>query len=57
MLPFPRLNAALPQHLKTVDNPQLAPVLDEQQEEIVVDFIRVLSESVKSRVADIPHLK
>lgn len=57
MLPFPRLNAALPQHLKTVDNPQLAPVLDKQQEEIVIDFIRVLSESVKSRVADIPHLK
>ncbi|KAG1174484.1 hypothetical protein G6F70_008376 [Rhizopus microsporus] len=57
LLPFPRLNAALPQHLKTVDNPQIAPVLDEQQEEIVVDFIRVLSDSVKSRVADIPHLK
>ncbi|ORE10373.1 N-terminal nucleophile aminohydrolase [Rhizopus microsporus var. microsporus] len=56
LLPFPRLNTTLPQHLKTVDNPQLAPAIDEQQEQIVVDFIHVLSESVKSRVADIPHL-
>lgn len=57
MLPFPRLNTTIPDHLKAIETPQIEPLIDEDSEQIVNDFISVLSQSVKSRVADIPHLR
>ncbi|KAG1543147.1 hypothetical protein G6F51_006847 [Rhizopus arrhizus] len=56
LLPFPRLNTTIPDHLKAIETPQVEPLIDEDSEQTVNDFISVLSQSVKSRVADIPHL-
>ncbi|CAO3661697.1 unnamed protein product [Rhizopus stolonifer] len=56
LLPFPRLNTTLPSHLEDIKDPQVEPLINVEHQKTVDDFISVLRQSVKSRVADIPHL-
>ncbi|KAI9280048.1 asparagine synthase-domain-containing protein [Sporodiniella umbellata] len=57
ILPFPKINPTVPNSLIDIEDSKCEPTMDQQLQSTVSDFISVLSQSVKSRVADIPHLK
>lgn len=57
IFPFPRLNATVPSNLPPVENEDLEPAIDASMSEAIEEFTNQLSQSVKNRVADIPHLE
>ncbi|KAI8978629.1 asparagine synthase-domain-containing protein [Pilobolus umbonatus] len=56
ILPFPRLNSTLPTDLQPVIDVNVVPEIDDCMHTTLQQFISVLDESVKNRLADIPYL-
>ncbi|KAI7865187.1 asparagine synthase-domain-containing protein [Spinellus fusiger] len=54
-LPFPRINTCVPDTIDTEVRKE-DPVIDLVMEKAIQNFTRVLSESVRRRVADVPYL-
>ncbi|KAI9347138.1 asparagine synthase-domain-containing protein [Pilaira anomala] len=54
--PFPRLNAAVPIDLASVENEDIEPEINEDMDKSIKEFSEELSKAVKNRVADVPYL-